>query len=684
MKKQLAFLFLMAAGSVVAQNFSYKAKKLIGTFNVYNFYTMEYSEKTSAEIVDLFIYNLDDRGMALISSDVKRLNEKKEELLPNVQSGNNSYVKQAQSIYLDALKRLDSILVSISTQTLNFTETDTVTFLPLNSDVYYSPSVKYHAERIRRYIKCRSFDRVLNNEGSDNLSEKDALVKAADYSKTILANFREGILKQIQTADNAVETNLLNAIALRYDPHSNYFNEEQNTEFKEALSVNKESFGFYLDEDQDGNIIVAGIEPGGSAWLSNQVNEGDYFQSVKIASAKYTNGDKTFAEIEEALGKTREKEIVLTVKKQNGQLRTVKLVAQKVASDENNVKGYVLEKDGTKLGYISLPSFYTDMENNTLPGCANDVAKEILKLEKDTISGLIIDLRNNGGGSMLEAINLAGIFVDEGPLFIYKEKTRKPTLVKDANRGSIFKKPIVVMINETSASASELFSNIVKDYNLGLVVGQTSYGKGTAQSVLPLDTSIAQNKKLMAANRDFIKMTNGKFYRLNCSTHQGSGVKPDVPFPEYPALSTYKESKEKYFIKPDSVVKKVIYTPNPPLDIASIRNKSAQRIAASPAFNRFKQATDSLNREMNTTYKIAVKFNDYRKHKKRSDKLFDAFDNALRAPGGGIKCINNTFDEKLSTYNIQVSQFNAEVIKSIENDIFVNESFYILTDLIKP
>ena len=109
------------------------------------------------------------------------------------------------------------------------------------------------------------------------------------------------------------------------------------------------------------------------------------------------------------------------------------------------------------------------MEENSLPGCANDVAKEILKLENDTISGLILDLRNNGGGSVKEAMNLAGIFIDEGPLFIIKEKNKRPGLIKDINRGSVFKKPVLVLINETSASASELFANIVKDYNLGVV-----------------------------------------------------------------------------------------------------------------------------------------------------------------------------------------------------------------------
>jgi len=683
MRKLFALLLLLQI-SCFSQNsnFSSKAKKLIGTFNVYHFYTMDNSEKTSSEITDLFISNLDERGIVLLQADIKKLNEKKGELLSGIQSGSDEYSEKSSKVYLNALKRTDSILSALSTKTLNFSENDTVYFLPYNSSVYFSPSVKYHAERIKRYVKCKSFDRVMNTDGYEKLSEKEFNTKAAEYSKTIISNFQTGLNEQIADANKTTESTLLNAIALRYDPHSNYFNEEQNKEFKEALSSKKESFGFYLDEDADGNIIIAGIEPGGSAWLSNQVNEGDLFQSVKIANLKINNDDKKIAEIENKINSTEEKEILLTIKKPNGQVKTVKLIKQKTTSDENNVKGYVLKQNEKKMGYISLPSFYTDMEDTHLPGCANDVAKEILKLEKDTIEGLILDLRNNGGGSMLEAMNLAGIFVDEGPLFIYKEKNRKPTLNKDINRGSIFKKPIVVMINESSASASELFSNIVKDYNLGLVVGETSYGKGTAQSLLPLDTNEINNKN--SRNTDFIKMTNGKFYRLNCSTHQGNGVVPDVFLPKYPSIAGYKESKEKYFIHADSVVKKVVFAPNKPFDITRVRSASEARINSSSEFKRFKQSADSLITYFNSLYKIPVRFAEYKKHKQEADKLFDSFENASFIKEPKIKCFNNTFDEKLNTYNEQVKQFNADVIKNIEKDIFINESFSILTDLIKP
>ena len=330
---------------------------------------------------------------------------------------------------------------------------------------------------------------------------------------------------------------------------------------------------------------------------------------------------------------------------------------------------------------INLPSFYTDMEQNIAPGCANDVAKEILKLEQDSIIGLIIDLRNNGGGSMLEAMNLAGIFVDEGPLFIYKEKNIKPKLIKDINRGSMFKKPLVVMINETSASASELFSNIVKDYNLGLVVGQTSYGKGTAQNIYPLDTNLLRVKNGMATATDFIKITQAKFYRLNNTTHQGTGVVPDILLPSSPGYSIFKESKEAYYLESDVIVKNVVYNPNVSINISAIQQKSAERIKKSIDFKRYKQSTDSIIEFLNNPPKLVLKFTEFKKYKQFNDNLYNSYENAVQSTSNDIKCLNNKFDKKITEVNDQTKEFNTKVRESIEKDLFINEAFYIISDL---
>lgn len=662
-------------------SFTAKAQKLIGTFSVYHYRPIAINETSAAETVDLFVGDLDEIGIILKQSDINLLQKDKDQLFNQVNVNNDAYLKHAQSVYSKAINTVDSLLSVLSLKKINFTENDTARSMPIGSKTIYSSGIKYHLKRLERNIKNRSYERVTNVEGFENLSEIDFNAKALEFSKTIIANFQKNIKEMLLEADNTVEATLLNAIALRHDPHSNYFTQEQNKEFSKHLSAQVESFGFYLGDDDDGNILVSYLEPGGSAWTSNEVNEGDLFISVKIGGVLLTNEGNTAYDIQEKIEKTNENKLTLRLKKKNGQLKEVKLIKQKTASVENSVKGYVLKSKTGNVGYISLPSFYTDMTQHNSPGCANDVAKEILKLEGDTIKGLIIDLRNNGGGSMLEAMNLAGIFVDEGPLFIYKERNKKPTLIKDINRGSIFKKPLVVMINETSASASELFSNIVKDYNIGLVVGQTSYGKGTAQNVLPLDTNVLRSKNGAATATDFIKVTDAKFYRLNNSTHQGTGVVPDVAMPASPGYSIYKESKEAFFIEADVVTKNVVYHPNPAINIAGIRQKSEERITASADFKRYNRSADSLLTFLNSPQKVILKYSEFKKYKKSNDQLYTSFENAVQTASNEIRCLNNTFDIKITEVNDQVKEFNAKVRESLEKDIFINEAFYILNDL---
>lgn len=677
------FIFCFLTSLLVAQtrSFSYKAQKLTGTFGVYHYKPIVLDETSSAETIDLFIANLDDRGLILKQHDVNRLQQGKSQLFAQVNTYDDTYYKMALDVYQKALNSVDSMLTILSGKKLSFTENDTAAFLPIGSKTSYSPGMASHARRLEKNLKFRCYERVSNIDGSDRFTEQEFDAKALEVSKTIVTNFQKRIRKQIADAEKTVESTLLNAIALRYDPHSNYFNKAQNKEFSKQLASKVESFGVYLEEDEDGNILVSYIEPGGAAWMSNDVNEGDLLVSVQTDQTTYTSETHTAEDIQEQLENGTDPKALLTLRKKNGQVKTVKLLRQKTSSADNTVKGYVLKGTSGNVGYISLPSFYTGTENSELPGCANDVAKEILKLENDSIQGLVLDLRNNGGGSMLEAMNLAGIFVDEGPLFIYKERNRKPLLQKDVNRGSIFKKPLVVMINELSASASELFANIVKDYNIGVVVGQTSYGKGTAQNVLPLDTNAFRFKSSMATVSDFMKVTHACFYRLNCTTHQGDGVVPDVPLPESPGYAMYKESKEPFFIRPEAITKQVIYTPKPAPDKEALKNNSASRIAASPQFKRYRQSTDSLLRFLNQEQKVSLKYAGFKAYKRKTDQLGKSYEQAVKSEQHALKCLNNTFDQKITEVSEQSRDFNAKVRESIEKDIFINEAFLILNDL---
>lgn len=675
----LILLFVAITCKAQVNSFSTKAQKLLGVFNLYHVSPPPNNSEVSAEIVDLFIPELDNSGLILKQGDVLQLRKNNTELFNQINAGNSAYAQNASQVFLKALTSLDSLLVIMGGKALNFQESDTLYFLPPSAKRVYSANMKVHAKRVEKIVKYMAFEKVSNTEAFASMNEKEFNAKAQDLSKTVISSFRKMIRKRTAEADAIVETTLLNAICQRYDPHSNYFNEEQNKEFTTQLSASSESFGFLLMDNDEDQAIIASIEPGGSAWMSNEVNEGDLFISAKIGRLVISNEDQTAVDIQSTLNNSAEKSMTITIKKPNGILKTLKLVKQKTEVEDNNVQGYILKSEKLNIGYISLPSFYTNM-GETLPGCANDVAKEILKLEKDTIAGLILDLRNNGGGSMQEAINLAGIFIDEGPLFIYKEKNKKPSLVKDSNRGSIFKKPLAVMINETSASASELFANVIKDYHAGLIVGQRSFGKATAQVILPLDTQLATKNN--AQITDFLKITTGKFYRLNNSTHQGEGVIPDVEMPSLAGYSNFKENKEKYYLHPDSIVKKVMYFPAHEINADKIRTRSIDRRKTSNDFHRLENVSDSLSQAINLEQKVELKYTGYKKYKMDLDSLYEIFENSMTRKNSNVVCLNNTFDKKLTEVSSEMQEFNLKIRTDAEKDVFITELFEILKDFI--
>ncbi len=253
------------------------------------------------------------------------------------------------------------------------------------------------------------------------------------------------------------------------------------------------------------------------------------------------------------------------------------------------VKSFIL-KGEKKIGYISLPSFYIDWEDeNSVNGCANDVAKEIVKLKKENIEGLIIDVRYNGGGSVREAVDLAGIFIDGGPVSIYKNRQPKPTILKDANRGTIYEDPLLIMVNGYSASASELFAGVMQDYNRAVIVGSNTYGKATGQVIFPLDTTVQLSKDYKNSKSDyFLKLTVSQIFRVTGKTAQFTGIVPDIILPDATAAAE-KEKDEFCALTATNIEANKYYQPLSAINIEVLKQAATDELNnSSTYFNKLK------------------------------------------------------------------------------------------------
>ena len=466
----------------------------------------------------------------------------------------------------------------------------------------------------------------------------------------------------------------LNTFLTCIDPHSAFFDAAARQNFKAGLNTENLSFGFSLKANERGEVCINYLAPGGAAWQSGLLNKGDVLVQLKWAGGQPVELSGLEEEdIIPLLALHTKEKMELTVRKGNGQQQTVTLQKQKLENEDNIVKSFVLSGK-QNIGYITLPSFYTEWEDKSGSRCAADVAKEIVKLKKDSIAGLILDLRFNGGGSLAEAVEMAGIFIDEGVICQLKSSgAEKLEIVKDLNRGVIYNGPMLVLVNGQSASASELVAAALQDYNRAIIAGTPTYGKATGQDILPLQEASYSGSE----RAGFVKMTMLKLYRPTGKTAQKTGVQPDVVIPDVYGLEE-READEPFALTADTVAAYKYFKPMKPLALASLQQKSSSRIAEAPKFKEGKHLAQ-LSMGYQKQNKISLKWDDAEKEIKtfasgNSEKFFSQ-------PSTVYRVRNNTADKAISA--LGDNEYNTFWLKRLSADMYVEEAFQILTDFIQ-
>ncbi|MDY2587288.1 carboxy terminal-processing peptidase [Winogradskyella aquimaris] len=323
----------------------------------------------------------------------------------------------------------------------------------------------------------------------------------------------------------------INAIVEEFDPHTFYFAPEDKDRFDVAMSGNFEGIGARLQKKMDA-IMVNEIISGGPAWRANELEVGDQILKVRQADEEEAVNivgmrlDDAIKLIKGPKGTT----VVLTLKKVDGTIEDISITRDIVELEETYAKSSTVIKDDKKFGVINLPKFYVDFENYNKRNAASDIKQEIIRLKEEGVEGLVLDLRNNGGGSLQTVVDIAGLFIEEGPIVQVKETGQPKEVLKDRDKSIVWDGPLVILVNELSASASEILAAAMQDYKRAIVIGsKQTYGKGTVQNVLDLNRLVRNN-----SNGDLgaLKFTTQKFYRVNGGSTQLEGVKSDVIVPD--------------------------------------------------------------------------------------------------------------------------------------------------------
>jgi carboxyl-terminal processing protease len=483
---------------------------------------------------------------------------------------------------------------------------------------------------------------------------------------------------------NYVKTIFFKSISAAFDPHSEYMSLEQMQEFVAMLSTEGFFFGFAMHENEQGQLSVTNLVPGEPAWKSGVMEVGDVIERIRWEGKEWIDLtgvspeelDMVFAESNSAF-------MEFILRKPDGTQKTVKLKKEKQNDAQSLVRGFLLEGKRT-IGYIALPNFYSSFDNGSGARCANDVAKEIVKLKNHKLEGLILDLRYNGGGSLKEAVDMAGIFVDAGPIGIEKERDQDPLTIKDVNRGTIFDGPLVIIVNGYSASASEFLAAALQDYHRAIIVGSQTFGKAIAQEMFSLQPgNPAVNFEKLDSNPGwgFSTITTAKIYRINGKTIQKSGLTPDITLPDLFTGSDGGERTMAYSLASDSILKKTYYQPFAGFPLKLLQQKSDARLLNHPAFNAVREYSDYIN-EQETVFEEILDWNTVKQHVDHNQKL-------LKNVSAVMSQITPSFSIGLHEYGkIQVDQdqyidaVNNAWIKNLSRDIFLEEAFNIICDYI--
>ncbi|MBQ0909363.1 carboxy terminal-processing peptidase [Flavobacterium sp. F-328] len=402
----------------------------------------------------------------------------------------------------------------------------------------YCASVKELNDKWRKQIKLSTLSSLVDKQKLEEDKKKNdasyTIKSFADLEKETRATSEKsldeyfGFIKELNRNDWF--SVYINSITARFDPHTNYFAPEEKERFDVSMSGKLEGIGARLQKKNDLTEISELIS-GGPAWRGKQIEAGDVV--MKVAQGNGEAVDVVGMRLDDVVKKIKGpkgSEVRLTVKKVDGTIKVVSIIRDIVEIEETYAKSSIVQKGDSKYGIIYLPKFYIDFENPQGRDAGKDIALEVDRLKKEGVNGIVLDVRDDGGGSLSTVVDIAGLFIEQGPIVQIKSAGRKKEVLYDRDKKIEWDGPLVIMVNSFSASASEILAAAIQDYKRGVIIGsKQTYGKGTVQNVIDLNQFVRSNS---VGDLGAIKTTTQKFYRINGGSTQLEGVSSDIVMPD--------------------------------------------------------------------------------------------------------------------------------------------------------
>lgn len=568
---------------------------------------------------DLYLKQLDFQKRFLLLQDVAYLKAFQDQIDDSIRRGRLDLPKIGRNLLNARIEQVQGMLDKLLEEPIDPTIEETIETDP--DKLEFVGSVKDLRERWRKSLKFQVLSRYINLREDEIGTDDSGNLKPVDEKteQELMVQAREKVAKSTKSMLNRMleETpqdhydRYMNAIARAFDPHTNYLPPTSKEDFDIQMSGSLEGIGATLREE-DGYIKVVKIIPGSAAYRQGKLAADDLI--LKVAEGADEPVDITDTRIRDAVALIRGKkgtEVRLTVKKPDGRRLVIPIVRDVVEIQETFVKGTttVDEQTGNRYGYIKIPSFYRDYSGKTNRNCTDDMREELTKLKEENISGLILDLRNNGGGSLSDAVSLTGLFIKTGPVVQVRNGNGKIRVMSDEDSSVEYDGPMVVLVNRFSASASEILAGALQDYGRALIVGdEHTHGKGTVQAMLDLDRFVRLQGMSKYMPLGAVKVTIQKFYRISGQSTQEKGVIPDVVLP---SRLDGLESGEKYldYALPWDTIKSADYQPwkSPPRHVDLLQQHSRERVKQDQDFQEIvSESTEAKKRRLETKQSLVL------------------------------------------------------------------------------
>ena len=638
----------------------------------------------SLKVFDDFIDAVDSQKRFFLESDIQILSEYKLLIDDQINSSDITFFNVTFDILKKRISEVEGFYEAILNQPFDFNVDEEINLDYEN--LSYASNIDELRNLWRKRLKLSTLDAFASKKeiNEDKIDQEENQLKSdEEIEKESRSSIKENLKDFFQFNSELERTDwfslYLNSIVTQYDPHTTYLAPEAKEVFDQNISGKFQGIGARLSKRKQ-QVEIVEVIIGGPVWRDNLLNVGDIIISVAQSEDEEPT-EISLMKLSDATDLIKGEKgtnVYLTVKRVDGGIEQIVVTRDVVELEETYAKSSIIKDESSKYGLINLPRFYVDFDDYGERNAATDLKKEILNLKSKGINGLILDLRNNGGGSLKTVVDITGFFIERGPVVQVKSIGGRREILRDNDPSIIWDGPLVVLVNEFSASASEILAAALQDYNRAIILGSNqTYGKGTVQNIVDLNNVISGSTY---GDLGSLKITTDKFYRVNGGSTQLEGVKSDITFPNRYSYIDIGERDLENPLNWDKIDPARYNSLDKMFNYSKLISNSNERIRNSEFFSLIDEHA-SWVRSQQDDKTISLEYNTYKNDldmsKLQNDKLkiIDNFKSPYKFQWNFVDELDD------NSYNNDMKEIRDRWIESLQKDIYVNEAMNLLKDL---